>query len=334
MKHLLYIGNKLAQKGNNPTGIDVLGPLLENEGYCLTYASTQKNKVLRLLVMLIKTFFVSKIDYVLIDTYSTANFWYAFWVSRVCKFRKLRYIPILHGGNLPKRWKTHPRYCALLFGQAYKNVCPSQYSLQAFQKEGCPRLICIPNAISLAGYPFTERIPQPKLLWVRAFATIYNPTMAVEVLAAVSKEYPDAELCMVGPDKDGSRQKVENLAQTLGLKVVFKGPLTKKEWIQLSKKYDFFINTSHFDNTPVSVIEAMGLGLGLVSTQVGGMPFLIEQSKEGWLVGDSDVQAMSAAIIHLTQNPSLFHQVTKNARVKVALFDWEEVKMHWKAILK
>ncbi|OOV20916.1 hypothetical protein BXU11_17215 [Flavobacterium sp. LM5] len=43
----MYIGNKLAQKGNNPTGIDVLGPLLEKEGYQVSYASSQSNKILR-----------------------------------------------------------------------------------------------------------------------------------------------------------------------------------------------------------------------------------------------------------------------------------------------
>ncbi|MGL4518494.1 MAG: glycosyltransferase family 4 protein, partial [Phocaeicola sp.] len=291
MKHLLYIGNKLALHGRNPTGIDTLGSLLEGEGYRLSYAASQKNKGLRFLMMLAKVSFVSNIDYVLIDTYSTTNFWYAFWVSRICRLRKIQYIPILHGGNLPERWKTHPRYCALLFGQAFKNVCPSFYLMQAFQTAGCPHLILIPNSISLAAYPFKPRIqPRPKLLWVRAFASIYHPTMAVEVLAALSKVYADAELCMVGPDKDGSLGALATLAQQLGVKVEFKGKLTPKEWGQLSEKYDFFINTTHFDNTPVSVIEAMGLGLGVVSTNVGGIPFLIEHAKEGWLVADSDVQ--------------------------------------------
>lgn len=325
----------MAAKGSNPTGIDVLGPLLENEGYRLSYASTQKNKGLRLVEMLVKTCFISKIDYVLIDTYSTANFWYAFWVSRICWLRKLKYIPILRGGNLPQRLETHPRFCTLLFGQAYQNVCPSHYLMQVFQKAGCPNLIHIPNAISLTNYPFAARQhPQPKLLWVRAFAEIYNPLMAVEVLAEVAKVFPNAALCMVGPDKEGSLQAVEKRAQTLGVKVVFSGQLTKQEWIDLSVNYDIFINTTHYDNTPVSVIEAMALGLSVVSTQVGGMPFLIEHSKNGWLVADSDVQAMSTTILNLVKNPSVFIKTTQEAKEKVASFDWEIIKIHWNAILK
>ena len=42
-----------------------------------------------------------KVDYVLIDTYSTYNFWYAFVVSQICILFKKPYIPILRGGDLP-----------------------------------------------------------------------------------------------------------------------------------------------------------------------------------------------------------------------------------------
>lgn len=335
MKHLLYIGNKLAQNGNNPTGIDVLGPLLEKEGYQVSYASSQSNKILRFFVMLFKTLTTKKTDYVLIDTYSTTNFWYAFWISRICKIRNINYIPILHGGNLPQRWVTHPRYCKLLFHQAYCNVCPSEYLRQAFQKMNCPKLVSIPNAIALDSYSFKKRKTlRPKILWVRAFAELYNPLMAIAVLADLAKNYPEAELCMVGPDKDGSLQSVKNLAAELGLTVTFFSQLPKSAWVALSEDYDFFINTTHFDNMPVSVIEAMSLGLGVVSTNVGGMPFLIHDQEDGLLVQDNDALAMSEALQLLLKNASLFGEMTEKARRKVTLFHWEVVKKSWNDILQ
>lgn len=325
----------MALHGSNPTGIDTLGPLLASEGYTLTYATSHKNKVLRLLVMLAKVSFVSNIDYVLIDTYSTTNFWYAFWVSRICTWRKLKYLPILHGGNLPHRWVTHPYYCRLLFHQAYRNVCPSNYMMEAFQKMDCPNLVVIPNAIASNQYVFKERTtPRPKLLWVRAFATIYNPTMALDVLTSLLKTYPEAELCMVGPDKDGNSQIIKDKAVTLGLPVTFIGKMPKKDWIALSENFDFFINTSHFDNTPVSVVEAMHLGLGVVSTNVGGMPFLIDHQQTGWLVESGDSEAMNAAIAYLLEHPSQYHQMGAKAKEKASTFDWEMVRTYWHRILK
>ena len=85
----------------------------------------------------------------------------------------------------------------------------------------------------------------------------------------------DATLAMIGPDVDGSLTKVKDLARKKNLDVNFTGKLSKPEWINYSKDFNVFINTTNFDNTPVSVIEAMALGLPVVSTNVGGMPFLI-----------------------------------------------------------
>ena len=104
MKTILYIGNKLSNKGNNPTLIDTLGKYLESENYKVYYASSQKNKVLRMLDMTTCVLkYAKKTDYVLIDTYSTTNFWYAFLTSQICRIFSTKYIPILHGGMLPSR---------------------------------------------------------------------------------------------------------------------------------------------------------------------------------------------------------------------------------------
>jgi glycosyltransferase involved in cell wall biosynthesis len=330
VKHLLYIGNKLAKNGGNPTGIDVLGPLLELEGYSISYASTKRNRLFRLLEMLFATCFARNIDYVLIDTYSTTNFWYAYWVSQLCRLRRLKYIPILHGGNLPNRWQTHPKSCQRLFYHAYRNVCPSLYLMKAFGNVGCPNLVHVPNAINLENYVYKERpLANPKILWVRAFAALYNPEMAIHVFDKLLKTFPNAELCMVGPDKDGSSVKAKKLAESLGVQVDFKGKLTRKEWTELAQNYDIFINTTHFDNTPVSVIEAMSLGLAVVSTNVGGLPFLINNDEDGLLVADNDVEGMHDALLFLLKNPSKFIKITKKARIKAYYFDWNQVKDKW-----
>src|SRR5437764_323045 len=51
-KKILYIGNKLAKHGFSLSSIETLGPLLEQEGFELLYASDKKNQILRLLSML------------------------------------------------------------------------------------------------------------------------------------------------------------------------------------------------------------------------------------------------------------------------------------------
>ncbi|CAN1574782.1 RfaG Glycosyltransferase [Flavobacteriaceae bacterium] len=335
MKNLLYIGNRLSKHGMTPTSIETLGPLLEQEGFNVWYSSSKKNPALRLVAMLYSVFRYKKADAVLIDTYSTFNFWYAFATSQLCRLLQLKYIPILHGGNLAFRLQKNPKICKMIFKHSFHNVSPSLFLKEQFNAEGFENIIYIPNAIELQNYPFLERKKAaPKLLWVRSFASIYNPLMAIDVFYNLKKNYPEATLCMVGPEKDGSLLKAKQKAKDLNVEVFFTGKLLKSDWVELSKEYDFFINTTHFDNMPVSIVEAMALGLAIISTNVGGIPYLIEDQKEGVLIPDNDVDKMVEAIGKLVENPILFGKLASNSRHKAAQFEWESVKLKWITILK
>lgn len=337
MKTLLYIGNKLSKHGYTPTSIETLGLFFKREGYKMYYASEQENQVLRFLDMGMSVIkYRSKVDYVIIDTYSTSSFWYAFMVSQLCRLLNIKYIPILRGGNLPQKLVQSPKLCKMIFNHSYKNVAPSGYLMDAFQKHNYPNLVYIPNTIELEQYKFSERthVKTPKLLWVRSFAWLYNPKMAVDVLKELQKKYPDAELCMVGPDKDGSMEQTQLYAQQQGVKVIFTGRLTKAEWKNLSENYNIFINTTNFDNTPVSVIEAMCLGLPVVSTNVGGIPFLLRDNFNALLVDKEDTQAMVSAIEKLIEDRNLYQKITTNGYSLVKSFDWKTVKHQWAEILK
>lgn len=335
MKNLLYIGNKLSKHGVTPTTIEILGPLLEQEGFNVSYSSSKKNKLQRLIAMLWSVFQNRKADYVLIDTYSTNNFWYAFATSQLCRLLQLKYITILHGGNLSFRLKNNPKTASMIFNHSYYNVSPSNYLLEKFKEQGFNNLIYIPNSIEIINYPFQERKKaSPNLLWVRSFAKIYNPLMAVEVFSMIKKKYPEATLCMVGPEKDGSLLEAKQKNKDLKLDILFTGKLSKQDWITKSKEYAVFINTARFDNMPVSVIEAMGLGLVIVSTNVGGISYLLENKKEGLLVQDNNVDEMVLKIEKLLEDDNLFVNLAMNARQRTEHFDWECVKHKWFTIFQ
>lgn len=333
---LLYIGNKLSKKGSTITSIETLGGLLMQEGYTVYMASSAANKYMRLLDMLWKTLKYSRsVQVVLIDTYSTQNFQYAVAVANLCRLLRVPYIPILRGGDLPKRLLKSKPACYKLFKGAVTNVSPSMYLFEAFKAEGYTNLTYIPNTIEIKNYPFLKRdSTAPKLLWVRSFSEIYNPKMALDVLALLKNKGLDASLCMVGPEKDGSLQACKQLARNKNLPVRFTGMLSKEAWISLSTTYDIFINTTNFDNTPVSVIEAMALGLPVVSTNVGGIPFLLEHDKNALLVPPNNSELFAQAIVELVANAEKACFIAKNARDTVELFDWQKVKHSWNTLLK
>lgn len=331
MKKLLYIGNKLSSHGYTSTSIETLGSFLEAEGYTVSYASSRKNKMMRMFEMIYKTFqYSKKVDYVLIDTYSTKNFWYAFIISQLCRMLRIKYIPKLHGGNLPNRIVRSKLFSDMIFKNAYINIAPSSYLFETFKNSGYTNLKYIPNTIELKNYTQSvKEFTTPKLLWVRSFAKIYNPVMAVKVFIKIKEAFPEAKICMVGPKKDDSYLKTMKFAKKNHVEVAVTGKLSKPDWIKLSRDYNIFINTTHFDNTPISVIEAMALGLPVVSTNVGGIPYLLKHEQNALLVEDDDAENMIQQINRIIAEPALAASLSQNGKQTVKEFDWEIVKKQW-----
>lgn len=334
-RSILYIGNKLSDPNANPTSHKSLVKGLETEGFRVYSASKVNNKFLRLADMVLSFLrFSNRFEFVLIDVYSTQNFWYAIVIARLSRIFRKKYIPILHGGDLINRFENSTYATKKLLEHAYHIVSPSVYYRNEVINLGYQKIDYIPNPISLKNYTFKERkLFQPKLLWVRAFNEIYNPLMAIKVLEIVLEKYPTAQLCMVGPDKDGSLDLCKKYATKKKLPVTFTGKLKKRAWADLSFEYDIFINTSNIDNSPLSVIEAMALGLPVISTNVGGIPFLIDHKEDGILINKDAFKELGEWVDYIIQNPELSSKMTLNAYEKVKSFDWDNIKEDWNTLL-
>lgn len=335
MKTLLYIGNMRFSKKAPFSLMEEHGARLEAH-FQVFYSSAQPNKVLRMMDMVLTVLKKRRVaDCVLINVYSTLNFYYAWVIALLCRGFQLPYIAYLHGGNLPARLKQSPQCSGMIFKHAQANVAPSEYLKKSFEQAGFPTLV-IPNFIQLDQYSFSQRTQlRPKLLWVRAFDQTYHPEMSLHVLAEIQQKYPEAQLCMIGPDKDGSLERCKALAVSLCLEkqVEFTGPLSKAQWIARSQEFDLFLNTSRFDNTPVSIVEAMALGLPVVSTDVGGMPYLIKNGVEGLLSPPDDVSAMVQNIQSLLDSAEKAAHLSQNARKKAESLDWLVVEKQWLQLL-
>lgn len=222
----------------------------------------------------------------------------------------------------------------MIFNHAYINIAPSNYLFETFKDSGYTNLKYIPNTIELQIYKESAKeYKTPKLLWVRSFSKIYNPIMAIKVFIRVRRLFPDAKICMVGPKKDDSYWQTLKFARKNNVEVSMTGKLSKEDWIELSKDYNVFINTTHFDNTPVSVIEAMALGIPVVSTNVGGIPYLLEHNANALLVNDNDIEDMTNQINRLIKEPNLASTLSEKGKESVKDFDWEIVKKQWTELL-
>ena len=118
-------------------------------------------------------------------------------------------------------------------------------------------------------------------------------------------------------DPTGLQNNIKINSLNLKSSVSFTGHLPKEQWIELSCNYDIFINTTNYDNTPVTIIEAMALGLPIVSTNVGGMPKLIKHDYNGKLVNANDTLGMIECIRQYVEDEKQLLYICNNARMDV-----------------
>ena len=272
---------------------------------------------------------------IFIDTYSHLAFLYSILISLICRLWKIKYIPILRGGNLPSTISRFSNISKFIFNGSIINIAPSEYIKEEFKKMNISTHK-ISNFIELEKYNFKSRTNlEPNLLWVRSFHKSYNPIMAMHVLNVLKEKYSNSRLTMVGPDKDGTLEECRVLAKDLKLNesIDFKGYMEKDDWINIAKDFDIFINTTNYDNMPVSVIEAMALGFPIISTKVGGIKHLLNDGVDSFLVPKNDVNMMSEKIIELIENTSLAYQFSKKSRENSLKYSWDNIKSKWIEIL-
>ena len=132
---------------------------------------------------------------------------------------------------------------------------------------------------------------------------------------------------MIGRDKDGSLGRVRALARDLGVadRLELPGPVPHGDVARWLANADVFLNTTNVDNTPVSVLEAQAAGLAVVSTNVGGLPYLLEDGADALLVAPDDAESMARAVLRVVSEPGLATALAARGREKAERFDWGRV---------
>lgn len=336
-RSVLIIGNFLSHANGSRGVCEDLTARLQETGWQVLSASRQKRRATRLADMLLTAWRNRRCYSVAqIDVYSGSAFSYAEAVAWVLRRARKPYVLTLHGGNLPGFAERHPLRVRRLLQSAACVTAPSRY-LAEQMREYAPEIRVLPNPIDVKSYPFAlRRSPRPRLMWLRAFHEIYHPAMAIVVAEELCETAPDVQLTMVGPDKgDGSFHRTQEAVFRARLedRCRFVGPVSKADVPQWLAQGDIFLNTTSIDNTPVTVLEAMACGLCVVSTNVGGMPYLVKDDHDALLVPPDDPKAMTAAVRRLLEEPNVAERLSRNGREKAEDHDWSRVLPAWESLL-
>lgn len=137
------------------------------------------------------------------------------------------------------------------------------------------------------------------------------PDIAQRVIA----QNPNVKFILAGT---GDIENLKLLIDSLGIDehFLFPGWVKREEKEQLLKNADIFFLPSYTEAMPMSILEAMGYGLPIIATNVGGIPQLVENGKNGYLTDPGDIDAFVGNILQLINSDELIYNMGKESMEK------------------
>jgi glycosyltransferase involved in cell wall biosynthesis len=217
--------------------------------------------------------------------------------------------------------------------QAAAVVAPSEYLVEVFAAHGVAAR-AIPNIIDPAGFRYRPRRNlRPVLLTNRSLEPLYNVGCVLRAFARVQQRYPEASLTVA---HDGvCRPALEQLARELGLRQVqFAGCVPPARIAELYDAADIYLMSPNVDCMPGTLLECFASGLPVVSTAVGGVPFMVRHEQTGLLAPAGDDAGLAACVLRLLEAPGLVERLTGNARRELDRYSAARVRAQWVALYR
>jgi len=212
---------------------------------------------------------------------------------------------------------------------AHLIAVPSGYLVDVFARHGLTAR-SVPNFVEIDQLPYRQRSSLQALFFSnRNFESHYNVSCVLRAFGHIQKQLPQAKLMVAG---DGPlRERLHNEARTLGLEgVTFCGAVPPDQMPMLYDGMDVYLNAPEIDNMPISILEAAACGLPIVTSNAGGIPYMVQDGVNALLVPCNDDAALASAAIRLFEDSGLALRLATAARTEVLQrYVWPEVERNW-----
>lgn len=130
----------------------------------------------------------------------------------------------------------------------------------------------------------------------------------LKAIPRVAERFPKVRFLFAGQEEArGEWERIQNIwsQDHLEQHAQFLGCVTGLDKLDLFLRADVFVLPSYGENLPYSLLEAMAAGLPVVTTPVGAIPEIVEESRNGFLIQPGDVQLLAERIMQLLGDPRL-----------------------------
>jgi len=298
-----------------------------------------------------KGFFVHRIHLINIHIFITLFFWWAI----VGKIRKigpdLVHAQSLSSGIPALMSKKMLKIPYVVWGRGSDVYLPDVYGkltskiviknadtvialtdgIKRIMQDTCTRDIAIvPNGINISEYSYEpglkDRATRGKeILFVGRLSAVKGVQYLIRAMKQVQDKIPDARLIIVGDGEE--REMLETLSIHLDIQryVQFIGVVPHEKVKTFMQQADIFVLPSLSEGFPNVILEAMACGLPVIASRVGGIPDIITNTTNGYLVEAKDSDDLADKIVLLLSDAALRKKISENNRHLVKKYAWEKV---------
>lgn len=262
--------------------------------------------------------------------------WYVFTLPAIC-VAKITRVPVIinyRGGLADDFLQSSGRHVKPALRRASCIVVPSRFLEDVFRRHGFES-ITIPNIIDIDRFErenmelASARPKSCHILVSRNLEKIYGVSFALRAFRLVLIQLTDATMTIAG---DGPEiDSLILLAKDLDIyqAITFTGQVDNRMMPSLYRDATVSVNSSRADNMPISILESLASGIPVVSTDAGGIPFLVKHRESALLVPVDDYERIAEAVLELHHNRSLASTLVRNGYAIANECSWENVRKRW-----
>jgi glycosyltransferase involved in cell wall biosynthesis len=182
------------------------------------------------------------------------------------------------------------------------------------------KISVVPNGIEIKNQNIKRRFSHNLLLVGNNFQTKGVSTL-IYATRILKREFPEMKITIVGEDKASGYMKKLAEENGVGKNFNFTGHVDYNQMEEHYAKADIFTMPSTIESFGIALLEAMGYGLPLIGTSVGGIPEIIEDKKNGFIIPPKKPRMLADTIRLLFEDEKLRKKMGENSYKRLRMFD-------------
>ena len=225
------------------------------------------------------------------------------------KFLPKYYQPIYHLVYI-KKFEKILKYLKYL-------ISINPYAREVIKNKTNAIIYDICNPVSNEFFDITNNWQENRIMYMGAISRMKNLLSLIKALNLVKNEIKDFKLIITGSIQDKNYfNEITSYINKRGFKdnIEYLGIIANKQKLDEFSKFSFLVLPSLNEHAPIVISEAFAAGRPVIASNVGGIPYMVDDKKNGFLIDPKNERDIADKIIYFLKNPGISKSMGSNGK--------------------